>query len=480
MATETVRKWTVGLLLIAAITAIPGGLAAQTPEDELDIAAPELLATPESEPVEPADGGCLELLEAGSNEMIFAEEHVVGEGEYVVGEGEAVEFVDGFSYATSGQFWFRGDYLLLWTNGNRLPPLVTTSPVGEPVGVLGAANTSVLFGGGRVNRGGRSNFRASLGYWVDACQSFGFEGDYFDSTRHTVRFSQLSPGEPVLARPFYDVVNDIQSSQIIAYPGLAVGSVTASASEYYESTGARMRRNLMLRQTGCVAGASACGESVCSDYATGRYFRLDLLAGYRYHRLVDHVAIREDVVITDLAQPPAVRGTMFNIEDDFRARNEFNGGELGLLAQFRRDRWSLELQAKMALGNNHQVVFINGTTAITTPVSPPEDTTTTDYAGGVLALANNSGRFARDEFIVIPQVGVELGYQVTCGLRAYLGYNLLYWANVARAGHHIDLNIDPANLPPVVDPSPGPEPTFGFHSVDFWAQGFTAGFEVSF
>ncbi len=491
MAAETLTKQFIRLFLIAAIAASGGGLLAQEVDEpdigepdiggpdigEPDIGEPELLATPPGETAEPVEGGCLDLLETDAGDVIFSEEYIVGAEkyrEYVVGEGGVVGATDDICCMDPGRFWFRGDYLLLWTNGNRLPPLVTTSPVGDPVGVIGEANTSILFGGERVNREGRSNFRSSMGYWIDACQSFGFEGDYFDSTRDTTSFSLLSPGEPVLARPFYDVFNDVQSSQVIAYPGLAVGSVSASASEFYESAGLRMRRNLMLRQAGCAMGDSACGEAVCVDYCTGRQFRLDLLAGYRYHRLVDHVAVREDIVLTDMDLPAEVRGTMFNIHDEFRARNEFNGGELGLLAQFRRDRWSLELLAKMALGNNHQTVFVNGTTTITLPADG-----STDYSGGMLALENNIGRFAQDSFVIIPQFGVELGYQVTCGLRAYLGYNLLYWANVSRAAEQIDLNIDPRNMPPI-DPLAGPEPEFAFRSSDFWAQGLTAGFEIRY
>ena len=49
-----------------------------------------------------------------------------------------------------GRVWLRADYLMWFTTGTRLPPLVTTSPQGTPAnqaGVLGAPGTTILFGG---------------------------------------------------------------------------------------------------------------------------------------------------------------------------------------------------------------------------------------------------------------------------------------------------------------------------------------------
>ena len=43
----------------------------------------------------------------------------------------------------------RGEYLLWWSNGNPLPPLVTTSPAGTPrpsAGVLGQPGTEIVYG----------------------------------------------------------------------------------------------------------------------------------------------------------------------------------------------------------------------------------------------------------------------------------------------------------------------------------------------
>lgn len=81
---------------------------------------------------------------------------------------------------------------------------------------------------------------------------------------------------------------------------------------------------------------------------------------------------------------------------------------------------------------------------------------------------------------MIPQLGAELGYQVNCNFRAFLGYNFLYWADVVRAAEQIDYTLNPNYIPPSTTAT-GPErPAFSFHESDFWAHGLNAGVEWRF
>ena len=162
------------------------------------------------------------------------------------------------------------------------------------------------------------------------------------------------------------------------------------------------------------------------------------------------------------------------IHDNFRARNDFYGSELGLRTQIYRGRWSMEILTKIAMGNNHQTITIDGTTAIT-----PLGGSTTLYNAGILAGETNGGVFQRDQFTVIPQLGLELGYQVNCHLRAYIGYDILYWGAVARAADQIDLNVDPRNFPPITQTGL-PYPQFPGKTDSFWAQGIHLGTEFRF
>ena len=121
------------------------------------------------------------------------------------------------------------------------------------------------------------------------------------------------------------------------------------------------------------------------------------------------------------------------------------------------------------MGWNHEVVKINGGTVYTAP-----DGTLTGYSGGLLALDTNIGDYSQDVFLVIPEFGVQMSYQFTCHLRGFVGYDFLYWGQVARAGDQISLRVDPANIPPKIQGG-GPDPAFNFNQASFWAQGVRFG-----
>jgi hypothetical protein len=199
------------------------------------------------------------------------------------------------------------------------------------------------------------------------------------------------------------------------------------------------------------------------------YCRTDLLIGYRHYLLGDNLAISEDIFDNRFQ-------SRFQITDYFRTRNEFNGTEIGLNTELRRARWSLGLTAKMAMGNSRETANINGTTTINNGI------TTVTYPEGIYAVQSNSGVHVHDQFVIIPQFAAEVGCQVTCRWRAFVGYNILFWAPVMKAGDQIDLNIDPRNWPPP-DPAlgtPTPFPAYLARQTTFWAQGINVGAEYRF
>jgi hypothetical protein len=125
------------------------------------------------------------------------------------------------------------EYLLWWMKGASVPPLVTSSPAGTPLsqaGVLGAPGTSVLFGGSDVNGGVRSGGRFAVGAWLDDCQTFGVEGGVFFLESKSAGLSAASGGNPILARPFTDAVTGRPASELVAFPGVASGNISASDS----------------------------------------------------------------------------------------------------------------------------------------------------------------------------------------------------------------------------------------------------------
>src|SRR5262249_39754470 len=98
-----------------------------------------------------------------------------------------------------GRFWVAAEYLNWSAKGDRLPPLVTTSPQGTPLaqaGVLGAPGTSVLFGDSIVNDRWRSGGRVSAGYWFDPQGTQGIEANFFMLGRTSTGFAASSNGNP--------------------------------------------------------------------------------------------------------------------------------------------------------------------------------------------------------------------------------------------------------------------------------------------
>src|SRR5262249_4601730 len=143
-------------------------------------------------------------------------------------------------------------------------------------------------------------------------------------------------------------------------------------------------------------------------------------------------------------------------------------------------RWSLDFLGKIALGDTHQVLNIEGDTVKLLPGGGVQMA-----QGGLLALPSNSGRFARDRFTVVPELGVKLGYHVTDNLVVTVGYTWMYWSSVLRPGDQIDRVIDSNSVPSffrnLIPPTRlGQRPIAPLRGTDFWAQGITFGLECNF
>lgn len=366
---------------------------------------------------------------------------------------------------TPGAYWIRGEYIYWVPDGMRLPPLVTTSPAGTArsrAGVLGETGTSVLFGDGEVNDDGSSGFRIRGGFWMNPTRSIGLEGEYFQLGDITTSFSATSNGSTILARPFFDAEAGQETAELVAFPNLIRGTVSADATTEVMGAGGRFRFNLCCGETGC------CEDGGCGFCGGGNSgYRVDWLGGYRFLRLEDTVVIREDLVSLETANPGS-----FLLRDEFHTRNEFHGGEIGAVYEATRGRWVLELLTKVAIGQNRQLVRIAGDTQIT------ENGTPELFTGGLLAQRTNIGTYEREVFSVVPEIGATLGFQITPSWRAMVGYSLVYFGNMVRAGDQIDLDVNPNLLPPEATPFTGPlRPEFAFDETDFWMHGVNVGIE---
>jgi hypothetical protein len=356
--------------------------------------------------------------------------------------------------APTGRFWASGEYLLWWIRDSHLPPLVTAGSLASG-GILGQPGTVVLFGGHTDNEE-RSGGRFRAAYWLDCQQTFGIEGSYFFLGSRSVNFAAGSPGagSAVISRPFFNVITGAEDAELVSVPGVLTGTVAVNLSSRLQ-------------------GAELNG--VC-NLCCGCGGRVDLLAGFRYLELNEGLQIAEDLTVNPSV--PLAGGTAFRVNDQFNTRNRFYGGQIGARAEFRSGGLFVNVLGKVALGSTDQAVDVAGSTVIAPPGQVP-----TVGNGGLLAQPTNSGHFTRDQFTVVPEVGINVGYQVTEHLRAFVGYSFLYWSNVARPGDQIDRAVNPTQLP-VSATAPhliGPaRPAPVLRDTDFWAQGISFGVEFRY
>lgn len=356
----------------------------------------------------------------------------------------------GFLHNTWGQF----DYLLWWGKGGRVPPLVTTSPTSVPpeeAGVLGQPGTSILFGNDRLDSQMRSGGRINFGLWFDPCQEFGVGGSFFGAGELVTDYRPTSDGTFVLARPFYNIETGQQDQQLVAYPGFVAGDIA-------------------IRTTNSVIGAEAYFREALKR---GPDRRLDAIYGYRFVRMDEGLNISDTTIsIEDPSIIPL--GTTVEGTEYFLTRNMFHGAEFGLWYQANKGRWGWDMLAKIALGTVRQNVYINGQTNVFVPGVGEEV-----QPGSLYALPTNIGKYARNQFSVVPEFQINLTRCITDHLRFRFGYTFLLMTSVAQTGRQIDPVVNPSQIggDPLVGPA---RPHFEFRNTNYWLQGINFGLEYAY
>jgi hypothetical protein len=310
---------------------------------------------------------------------------------------------------------------------------------------------TMLFGG-YTNPGAYSGGRMGIGYWFTEDHCIGIDGSFFALGGRSVLFRfDSGPGGGGLFRPFYDADNgNTQAYQIVSNPPDVVGGVNVSVLSRLWGADVNLRTN----------------------WVECDWFRLDFLWGFRYLGLDDNLEVKENLFVSQ--QTPGTRFGPGNyvVTDQFQTRNRFYGGQVGLDSEFHWGNWFISARTKVAIGNVHQTAYINGETLVNGLPLP---------GGGLLALTTNSGRHSRNQFAVLPEVGLNLGYQCTDCLRFYVGYNFLLLSNAVRAGDQIDPYVSSSRLPGQT-PKPGSplRPAFDFKGNDFWVHGVNFGLEFRY
>jgi hypothetical protein len=390
--------------------------------------------------------------------------------------------------------WLDADYLLWWVKKAPEPqPLVTTGTP-DPLtgaGVLGRPSTQVLFGGQDLPLSQFSGGRLQGGVWFG---NFGLEGGGFWLPERT-RIAFLGTPNALNPVPITGTVAGIPLTTLTFNGGLPVvlsvplinaltGAETASLGTFPNAFAGGISASQSIELLGAeVNGAVGILHTECVD--------LTALAGFRYLQLREDF----DFLVERTTQGGGVdfflgnrlgTGNRIQTNDDFKTSNNFYGGQVGARGEVRIWRFALGGYGKVALGSMQERVDITGNTSLTPAgfggaTSQPVQSA----VGGLLALHSNIGTYTQDKVVVVPEVGMTLGFQVCCWLRVTAGYSFLYASDVVRPGSAIDRTVNPTQLPTsaafVATGPIGPaRPAFNFQTTDFWAQGLNLGFALRF
>jgi hypothetical protein len=379
------------------------------------------------------------------------------------------------------RLWLSGDYLLWRVRKAPLPaPLVTTGPfdpdtfipgVTPTPAALGSPGTAVLFGGQGVSPGTFSGLRLQGGVELTGDGSLAVEGSGFLLEQRSRFFAASSnaAGVPFLAIPVIDSVTGKETS------------VAASFADDSANLFGGLQGGVAAETTTRLWGAEA---NLSSLVVRRDAFRATALAGFRYLSLRESLSLDES--FTPIGQPldpgfvggPVDLGQSVTVLNRFATRNDFYGGQLGVRLEYLGELFSLGVTTKVALGGTSQRIDVSGSSILFTPGAASQTA-----PGGVLALPSNSGQRDYTAFSVVPEVGVNLGIQLTPWARATIGYTFLYWTDVVRPGDQVDRVVDRATVPTLeqfVPGASGTRPAPLHVQTDFWAQGISFGLEFRY
>lgn len=377
-----------------------------------------------------------------------------------------------------------GPQYQVWGQVSYLYWRMTDLPVPQ---ILATVNGNPAIGGSEIDFGNFNGGRFLGGFWTDCNHTRGFEVGGFVLQERT-RSAQLSSnGQDQIERPF----------------------TNASTGAADAMTVAGVLRDIAGQPIANIAGTFSAAVSTKLGSIEGNFVRniyndcgwsLDTLLGFRYISLEDKLDMVADSQAVGGTTPFVIGGLPGfdhqTITDSFHTRNQFYAGQIGVRTEFRSGIWFGTLTGKLALGSNHQTSNISGSTVGTNPAGgrlgidggllavPGGQQVGVDANGNPILLQYaNAGSFKTDWFTVAPEVGIQVGAQVTRCIRAHVGYNFLYINNVVRPGDLIDTTINKRYVPsdPAYLSVSGPaRPQVRTSRDDFIAHGVEVGIQLLF
>jgi hypothetical protein len=354
--------------------------------------------------------------------------------------------------------YVQGEYLLWWIRNYNSNLFVTTGPItDQPPGALHQPGTQILFNGSGLAGGDRSGARVTAGFWIDEERSLAIEANFFFLGTEGKGFIVGPTSNEVVVRPFFNTLTGLNDGLPVAQAGGLFGKVSILANTVLQGFEINASKAVVERGN----------------------WQLSVLGGFRYLHLDESINVNSTTQVSPTF--PVFTGDVIQVLDTFRTRNEFYGGQIGVRGEYQLGRADISLAVKLALGDSMETVQIRGSTLTQAPGGGAPNV----QAGGLLALPSNSGSFNHDNFAVIPEVTLKIGYHITERLKGFIGYNFFADTAVERPASFINPNINPTQAP--TNAVTGGTlvgaalPAFpGNRETVFWAQGFLAGFEWNF
>jgi hypothetical protein len=331
------------------------------------------------------------------------------------------------------EWWGSADYLLWWRRGAQVPALVTTATVvNDPDidGELGQNTTRILLGADAIDDRSRPGGRIDFGMWLDSDHMTGIGTRFTGLANDEMHFRINNTTNNILTIPFFnlDAAVNGEDTLVIAHPQTgATGNINVDTRNSVYFGDVYLRKKLLQE----------------CDY------HIDMVGGWFYSSLRESVVIDSTTLV----------GNRVNVRDEFTTRNNIHGGSIGLMAEFDRCYYRVNLLAKVALCNVRQTADVTGSTLVDGVAQNP--------AAGLFTQPSNIGTFTRDRFSAVPEFGVNWSYKLGCGVELTSGYSVVYWDHVLRAGNQIDRSVD--NTQTVA------RPAFTFQDASYWAHGMNLG-----
>ena len=401
------------------------------PVQALQPPAPSAVNPPAATPVAPAAPGTFDtgvvVQSTPAGPIARTVEPLDQAVEYVMGTFQT-EWDDS---AIQTSRWFNADYQMSWLRGQHGPSLVTTSGSAVPLasaGVLGLNTTTVALGGtSGWDTNPSSGIRLNAGRWLDSCWGVEVGGFFLENKANIANFaSDGSANSFSLARPFVDAATGTPQAAIVALAGNESGSISATTRT--QMWGAET--NLVFREE------------------PGRFFQTQVRAGFRYISLDDEILIQQTstplgaVTIPFNGNLAVTNPDSVRVTDSFKTHNDFFGPQFGFDTSWRLGRLVIDLDAKVALGDTHQEVTINGTSETISG-----GRTTNLVQGGLLANSANIGHYNRDAFSVVPEIELKLEYRWSPMVTTFISYDALIWGDVATSADQVPSTVDVTRVP---------------------------------